>query len=697
MGASLYDLYQKEQQQGPTKPAGDSLYAQYQAEQQRAAKPEHHESPSEFARGAVSSLYQGLTLGAGNKLTALTRTVLPQSMGGVKGFDFPEALKEETESLEAFRNRHPIANAAAEGIGSVAPILATGGAGIAADAVPASRLARVGQLAKSGAAYGGATAGLSSNRLQDVPSNILKGGAEGALLAPVIGGASSLAARGGVAIARRGLPNSPLLAEAGRAVGGGPVTADEHAESMLHRALEKGGVDPTGTASTLARSGAQDLPTTALDLGSRPALSLARQARNVPGSNAGQILDDFLRARGAGAGQRVEEALTSGTGHAPTDIELPVEQLAARRAQEAKPLYEAAYAHGEINDPETVQQIKVLLKNPTFAKAWKRGQQLIELEQGPQQAPAGIDPKRFKELQAQGLDRFLPNVTKSANPTVQQLDAWKKGLDAVIESGYGSTNALSKAEARLYRQKLNEVLDRIDAEVPQYAEARGSYAGNSELKEAAEAGASHFSPSTSADYLARTLPAMSKGEQDAYRSNAINAFVAKLRTMAANPDVPDAARGVNVVQRLLGTSDAGRKLRMLFPNEGAYNEFVAKMEQEAQYPATNRFLTQQSSTAAQLAESQMSPNAWRDLALAPTSKYAAVRAGLRGLQAVGIGAPRISPAVADAVARRSTRTGEAMQDMLRTMASRRDAQIAARQRVAALLGNPVASTSQNKP
>jgi hypothetical protein len=30
----------------------------------------------------------------------------------------------------------------------------------------------------------------------------------------------------------------------------------------------------------------------------------------------------------------------------------------------------------------------------------------------------------------------------------------------------------------------------------------------------------------------------------------------------------------------MGTDDAGQKLKMLFPDEGQYNDFIAQMEQE---------------------------------------------------------------------------------------------------------------------
>ncbi len=655
------------------------------------------ETGGERAAGALSAAYQGMTMGAGNKITAGVRTLLPQALGGVEGFDFPEALKEQTGVLNDYRERHPVLATGMEIAGSVPTILATGGA---AGVPEAKGLAKAVALAKQGAAYGAASGALSANQFSDVIPGALEGGVVGGIAGPVAGAVGSAAARGTANAARRVFPSSRAFAAIAESVGAGPVTAEEKAQGMVGNALTRGGVEPEAAAAALPVSA----PTTALDLGSRPAQVLARQARNVPTSTAGQTLDTFLADRSAGAGQRIEGALTGSTGHAATDVDLPVEQMIARRSEEAKPLYEKAYGYGEIKDPETVDQIKTLLKKPVFSDAWHRGQDLVELEGGPLAKPlaAAITPEQemYNSLRALGVpedkalatSKFDPSsVQVQANPTVAQIDAWKKGLDAKIESSAGSSNALSRSEARAYRNKLNGILDRVDTEVSDYAAARDNFRGNSELKEAAEAGASHFSPSQSADYLKRTLPDMSDGEQEVYRANAINAAVAKIRTMAANPDLPDAARGTNIVQRVMGTEDAGKRLRMLFPDENSYNTFVQQMEQEAKYPQTNQFIRNQSSTAAQLAENQVSPGAMRDALLSPVSRMAKLRLAGRALQTIGIGRPGMQPAVADAVARQSTLTGQPLADFLKKISADKARQIAARNGLSALLGNTVAS------
>lgn len=664
------------------------------------------ESLADKIGGGLATAYQGLTMGAGNKLTAATRTLLPEALGGVKGFDYPTALKESTGQLESFRNKHSVIAPAMEALGSVPTIIATGGESEASALAGKFRQALA--MMKGGAKYGAVAGGASANSPEDVIPGAAKGAVIGGLAGPTVAAIGGGAARGVATLARKAAPGNAIAKAAGEAVGIGPVTTDERAGVQLAGALKRGGVQPGEAAAGLA----VDQPTSMLDLGSRNVQTLARQARNVPSSNAGQTIDRFLSERQAGTGNRIQNALKDATGHQATDIHQPVEELIAQRSAEAKPLYDAANAYGEIQNPETIAQIKALRQNPVFAKAWKRGQTIDALQNSGATAeltpPAGLDPNIWKSLTPKMKAQFTeatgttapPGAAPSDIPTVAQINAWKKGLDATIESGYGSKNALSRSEARVYRQKLNDVLDMVDQEVPAYAQARQSFRGHSELKDAAEAGAKHFSQGdgVTADYLKRTLPEQfpTDGEQHAYQANALNAFVAKVKNLAANPDLPEAGRGTNIVQRVMGTEDAGNRLRMLFPDEQSYNGFVAKMEQEAKYPQTNKFLTQQSSTAAQMQENAMAPGMMSDMARAPFSTYAKAKLATRAITAL-TGGGKMSPGLADAIGQQSTLTGTKLQDALRQMMSTEATTVQARQRIAKYLNAITASNASNSP
>lgn len=624
------------------------------------------ETTGEKVAGGVSAAYQGLTLGAGNKITAAIRTALPEFLGGESGWSgFPTALKEQTGILNDYRANHPVRSAALEMAGSLPTALAGGGAAMAANL---SKVQRALRLAKIGGAYGAAQGGLSANRIEDVLPGVATGGLLGVVAAPVVGAAGGKVARGGARFAAK-LPGrvGGLFGDMASSLGAVPTDVGAHAEDAIAGALRQGGVDPATAAASLVPG----MPTTAMELGSRNVSRVARGAWNVPTSGAQQTLDAFLTDRSTGAGGRITSALSKGTGMKATDTELPIKLLLEKRAQEAAPLYDKAFAYGAIQDPETVAAIKAAKRDPIFGKAWDRGQRIARMEAGDAETPpAGIDSFDWERLKAQGLDKFLPKGMQPAAtaPTVREVNAWKKGLDAQIESGMGSKNALSRSEARLYRQKLNGILDRVDTEVPDYATARANFKGNSEMTEAADAGAHHLDPSVELGVVKRQWNTMNPGEQEMYRWNAINAATAKIRKMAANTDLPESAKGTNIVQRLMGTSDAGDRMKMLFPDPDAYQTFLKTMEQEALYPKTARTLMGQSSTAAQQAETAaLTSSTMRDIALVPFSHYAKahlVETALR--QLTGLGLP--DPALASAIGKKAVLTGTPLEQMLQRMA-----------------------------
>lgn len=428
----------------------------------------------------------------------------------------------------------------------------------------------------------------------------------------------------------------------------------------------------------------RESPTTVMELGSRQVPSLVRAARNVPASTAAQTTDRFLTERAAGAGKRIERSLNEATGHEASDSWMPVEQFIQKRARNARPLYEEAESYGQIQRPETVAQIELLRKHPTFARAWQRGQALGRLEAGEEASAIGdaITPEKLAELQKQGLDKFLPPAVRG-NPTVKDINRWKKGLDAVISSGYGSENALSREEARVMRQKLNDVLGMVDEEVPAFKAARDSYRGDSELVEAADAGAKHFAPSTPTGALERSLGAMTPGEREAYTTNALNKLVEQIRRAAINPDLPEAGRSTNILSRIMGTEDAGQRLGMLFPDESAFETFLRQVEDEALYPKTDRFLRNQSTTHAQQQEGKMTPQTWRDLAMSPFSRDARWRLA-RHVAEGAMSGDALPPKVANEVGELATATGYRLRALLQEMSKDRQSRELGRRRLLAI-------------
>lgn len=153
------------------------------------ATPDTSETPGDRAAGAISAAYQGLSLGMGNKITAGVRTLAPQFAGGVKGFDYPTALKEQTQVLDDYRHRRPVAAGALELAGSLPTVVGTGGLG-AARLSPVMRVA-VGAL--KGAGYGGVAGGSEAIRPGAALSDVGSGAKTGAEIGGVLGGGIPLA------------------------------------------------------------------------------------------------------------------------------------------------------------------------------------------------------------------------------------------------------------------------------------------------------------------------------------------------------------------------------------------------------------------------------------------------------------------------------------------------------------------------
>lgn len=653
------------------------------------------ETKGDVAAGMIGSAVQGATLGAGNKVLAGFRTALPEKLGGEKGWDYGQALQDVTQPTQQFSARHPIVAGATEFAASALPIMLTGGGGAVAGDM--TKLQKVLALAKTGAKYGGVSGALSANRFQDVLPGAASGAIAGGVMAPVIGLAAPPVIRGAAKMGRKvaGWMGNPQAGEAiARAAGVASDTPQAQAERMLQKSLVAGGANPR----EMMTSGSE---TTPMDL-SRPTLALARSARNVPTSKAGQTIDTFLEQRSAGTGPRIQGALTAATGQTPEDMALTLEQHAEQMRKTAKPLYDAAMQSPDI--PLTAKgegdvTLGELLQRPSMQKAMRYGEQ-ISAERGTQVAPdaaakLGISPERLAELKAQGLDKFIPGLAsgEEKSMSMQGLHDLKLKLDDML--GYARANGqlpdgtpATKNMLRAVQDTKNQLLSVMDQNNPEYKIARNAWAGDAAIEDAGKLGAEHFTSKMSTPELQRTMESLTPGEQAMYRRAALAEFRDKVANLTANPDLPDAARNVNVVQRLLGTGPQAERARLLFPSEGAYQRFVADMAPETQYPKTDRFLRNQSSTAAQLQEGQMStPWAMMDVAGAASGKpWYMGKLAIRGYKAITGSHKGMDPAVADALANALTTKGAKMPAMLRRITDDAQQVAARRAMLASLFG-----------
>ena len=674
------------------------------------------------AAGILGAGYQGVTLGAGNKIMAAARTVLPEALGGEQGFDYGQALQDVTQPTHDYEQRHPLESKAVEFAGSVPTVLATGGAGAVAEAPTLA--GRVAALAKEGAAYGGASGLLGSDTLDPatLAKNTLGGAAMGAVAAPIaapIIGAGTRAVAGGLktlgdAVSMSG-PGDALAA----ATGATPVAPEEVAQNMIRSSLQTGGVDPAVAAQNVDANS----PQTVMELGSRKTVNLGRMARNVPGSTAQQTLDEFTGSRAADTGQRIQQAFTDATGNAPEDaVRTPV-QLMVARAENAEPLYNKAFQDEPIpldaaaDDGTTLAKI---LKRPSARKAMAYADQLAA-EQGEKPLSARIFPPtpeaaplpepvqsgqftvdQWNELRAKnpGLPEIAPPPeAPEPNPVdVADLHSLKLKLDDLL--GYAKNagrlpdgSAATLTMQRAIQDTQSKLLQVMDASSPDYATARQTYAGDSAAHEAFTQGQKDFATNTvsPAQIAANKADLFSDSERELYDRGALTSLRAKIDA-ATSGDIPEASRSPNIVQKIAGTRADTDRLRQLFDDPAQYEQFIEQLAPEALYGKTAKAVSGNSSTAAQLAEMggggipPATLSTARNIALAPTSTMAKVRLGMTLAQHVmGSKAAGLTPEIADALGNELVKTGGSLKEALEAM-SRVNPRLAARARLSGLAG-----------
>jgi hypothetical protein len=159
--------------------------------------------------------------------------------------------------------------------------------------------------------------------------------------------------------------------------------------------------------------------------------------------------------------------------------------------------------------------------------------------------------------------------------TVGDIDYMKRGLDAVIESRAGGKNAISRTEARALRNRLNELLDLVDKEHPEYAEARKTFAGDASLRDALESGTNFLNESHTV--TAKQLARMTDGEREMYRVGAVDA----LRNIGER--TPE---NMDKVKRLFGNPEAKARLQALLGDPDKFAGLSDDMAKEAQLVQT---------------------------------------------------------------------------------------------------------------
>lgn len=495
-------------------PDENSAVSAFQSQFQPIQTPQTDSVPS-WAQTIDSfgrGIVNGATFGFGDNLGAGARW-----LGGQVGLQpeltYDQALQEVKSQDQAVANAAPVSNVAGNITGAL-------GAGLGLQNAGATIMGRFGSSGATGLGGVAARTGLAG----------VEGAGYGALTA--LGNDQNVPA-GALLGGALGLGGN-LLGEGTQAVVNALRGPEARAIDYVSRAAQMDGLDPQSGATRLSELGPEGV---LADLG--PNMSMqARGAYTRPGE-AQTVIRDALVNRGNQAGQRIEGAVNQSLG-AQSDVLQTADDIISARRAAAKPLYDAAL-------PTPVppsDELTSLLQRPSAQAALKQAQNNI-------------------------LDRG--GVFDIKNPTVELLDEVKKALDDVIEP---ARRAGEGAKVSTLTTLKNDIVKFADNVSPEYAQARQSFQGPTQVINALEDGQKVFSNSLTPQQLSRDLAALDDASREAYvqgaRQQVRNVMGTARNDANAARSLFDKGYNREKLTLLLGAEEANNLIRSI----DAENAFV---------------------------------------------------------------------------------------------------------------------------
>lgn len=483
------------------------------------------QSKAGFGTGAArAALGQGLMMGWGDEAEAWLR----EKMGDGS---YAENVKKIRGEYGQFSQEHPVVSTLSEVAGAAAPIAGAmflpGAQGVGAT-TGARALAKLAALGATEGAVSGAGSTEEGKRAQGAATGAVVGGATGVAAPVVLRGAGAGA---------KWLKDRLMPTEA---------SVSSRAAEKMTEAMAQGKLTPQQMKARLIEDKGLRVPSVVAN--ASPALSeLAEAVAQRTGAGARHVEETLMRQK-AGARERtygqVQKALNPGEYY---DDMIALQKEMRERAE---PLYDSAYAFGEVTDPKVLK----FLELPQFQQGLGEAKKL---------------------LAAEGREIDF------SKPTVEVLDQVKRGLDTLIEKETDAITGKTTALGRVYVTKKNEFLKELDRAVPDYELARGVYAGGAETADAMRKGLNDFSKMDH-EQVVKLIAKMSSGEKEAFRTGVARGLYGKIMDPSGN---------MNAAQRIIGSPETQLKLQPLFDSPKHYDLFKAAMERESQlFSQSNRIL-----------------------------------------------------------------------------------------------------------
>jgi hypothetical protein len=313
------------------------------------------------------------------------------------------------------------------------------------------------------------------------------------------------------------------------------------ARELIAKKLAQEGISPEELAARQAAVvrtlGARD--ETLADIGGESMRRLARGSMAIP--NAAQTdVRQMLTERAIGAGPRITQDITDLTAIGARDIGDVVEEIIRNRSLLASPLYDQAYAAGQIN---------------SFA----------------------IDNllKKSKDIQyAISEARRLPEYADLPDNSMLMLDKAYKYVGGLANSAKISGKSTQADDLNNLRMSLRNA---ITDEVPVYGKALDTFSSESLLKDALELGAKNFLRKTPAEINREIKKFPGDAEQQMYRLGAVQSVRDEIYGMRETGNIAD---------KFLNSREMRDRMRTVFNSQGEYETFIKNLERERQMAVT---------------------------------------------------------------------------------------------------------------
>ena len=526
-------------------------------------------------RGVIANLGEGVGFSLADEV-----------MGGLRGAIDPritagEGVDEVRGERDRFAQAHPKTALGLTLGGAVLPAVLTAGA--ASGAAPSAlRVAGTGAATGAIAGYGSGEGGaLSTNRLGRGTAGGVAGGLLGAIAPKVLTTQGGLAGPGGqvtddllarltpaatsagASTTARGVPTQEVMPSGGpkSPVGFGTPAFKAAGRALPDRAKARTLLDELEAAGM----GDEAL---AMNVGDDHTVRAVRAAANLPGSKAGQTVNERLARQGGALGEQVPRDIGRATGFGTEFPEVIADDMQRELGAKVKAGYDAFRALPEVPLDPTDEAQRLFIERY-------------------------VDPVIRNR-------RLTGNLSGGSALSGETVDAAFKNLQRELRGGQTAVGMGSKGVSEV--QQLEAMRDRVLAAIsavdPNYAQLGRTYAldegAGKVVQESFEAGGKIRTPGAATV----AMRGASAPEQRALRLGNVAGMQSAARRGASNVDLGDLAQFRDVARAAVGTAEARETFKALHGAE-QYDALLATLMPKVKAAAKNAAARGNSNSAKQ--------------------------------------------------------------------------------------------------